>query len=124
MKKLYSYILLLSFLTGVIQPVLPMAEYVFSEDGQIATLLDTGNENICSISLDKENCDDCGLCDYPESDSLLDIEFYPIPLQVAGFSGEHILYQSAELYSGGDDQLTDFYYSTIPPPPKICVTPN
>lgn len=119
MKQLYSYILLLSFITGVIQPVLPMVEYVFSEEGQIAALFVTGDEMICSVSIEKKNCDDCSLCDYQESDSLLDIEFYPIPLQVAGFSGGHILYQSAELYSGGDDQLTDFYYSTIPPPPKF-----
>ena len=122
MKHLYSYILLLSFLTGVIQPVLPMAEYVFSEEGQIATLFSAGDVTICSMSHDntKMNCDDCSLCDYPDSDSLLDIEFYPIPLHVVGSTSEHILYQSAALYSGGDDRLMDFYYSTIPPPPKFA----
>lgn len=120
MKQLYSYILLLSFFTGVLQPVLPMAEYILSEEGEIATLFSTGGEKICLTSHEKNDCDNCSLCDYPDSDSLLDIEFYPIPLQVAGSAGEHILYQSNAHYSGGDDGLPEFYYSTIPPPPKFA----
>lgn len=119
MKKLYSYILLLSFFTGAMQPVLPMAEYIFSEEGEIAALFSESCDNICSILTEEMADEDCKFCDYPDAEDLLDIEFYPIPLQVASSSSAHILYKTAAIYSAGDDQLKDFYYSTIPPPPKF-----
>lgn len=119
MKKLYSYILLLSFFTGAIQPVLPMAEYIFSEEGEIAALFNGSCDTICSMTTEEMDGEECKLCDYPDAEDLLDIEYYPIPLQVTSSSNAHILYESAVIYSAVEDQLTDFYYSTIPPPPKF-----
>lgn len=120
MKKLYSCILLFSFLTGVIQPVLPMVEVVYTAEGNLASLLSSVDAEFCSLSCDTSDHDACEKCDYPDSDTLLDIEFYPIPLQVAEYSGTQILYKSTGLYSGGDDKLILGYYSTIPPPPKFA----
>src|SRR5690625_1816562 len=119
MKKLYSYILLLCFFTDAFQPLLPMAEYIYSEEGEIAALFNVSCDTICSMSTEEMDGEECKLCDYPDAEDLLDIEYYPIPLQVTSSSSAHILYESAVIYSAVEDQLTDFYYSTIPPPPKF-----
>src|SRR5690625_6722548 len=100
MKKLYSYILLLSFFTGAIQPVLPMAEYIFSEEGEIAALFNGSCDTICSMTTEEMDGEECKLCDYPDAEDLLDIEYYPIPLQVTSSSSrseEH----TSELQSRG-----------------------
>src|SRR5690625_6543184 len=119
MKKLYYYILLLSCFTGAIQRVLPIAEYIFSEEGEIAALFKGSCDTICSMITEEMDGEECKLCDYPDVEDFLDIEYYPIPLHVTSSSSAHILYESAVIYSAVEDQLTDFYYSTIPPPPKF-----
>src|SRR5690625_748138 len=119
MKKLSSYILLLSFFTGAIQPVLPLAEHISSEEAEFAALINGSGDTIGSMTTEEMDGEECNLCDYPDAEDLLDIEYYPIPRQVTSSSSAHILYESAVIYSAVEDQLTDFYYSTIPPPPKF-----
>src|SRR5690625_2801176 len=103
MKKLYSYILLLSFFTGAIQPVLPMVEYIFSEEGEIAALFIGSCDTICSMTTEEMDVEESKLSDFPDAEDLLDIEYCPIPIHDKCSSRDHILYESAVIYSEVED---------------------
>lgn len=124
MKSIYSLILLLSFITGVLQPVMPMVEYVVSE-ADVLNLFDAGDKTeSCSatdscLSLEKM----VGICDCCEDESndqesLLDTDFYPIPLQTIHYSGHQALTVVSENNALIDEQILSHYYSTLSPPPR------
>jgi hypothetical protein len=124
MKSIYSLILLLSFITGVLQPVMPMVEYVVSE-ADVLNVFDAGDKTeSCSatdscLSLEKM----AGICDCCEDESndqesLLDTDFYPIPIQTVQTTSHPALTVISGNNAFTDEQILSHYYSTLSPPPK------
>jgi hypothetical protein len=124
MKPIYSLILLLSFIIGVLQPVMPMVEYVVTEIN-LTKLFDSSDAmSSCSTAdsnpdMDKitEFCECCET-DNNEKESLLDTDFYPIPLHTIQYIGHHALTVTSENNVFIDEQILSDYYSTLSPPPR------
>ena len=99
MKRFYSLILLVSFLVGVVQPILPMVEYQLYE-GNVAELFDSGehlvehfNDGIlfCIQKTAKSQQDN--------SDSdLLDEDFYPIAVDITPVPAPLVFPNKTNLY--------------------------
>jgi len=117
MKRFYSIILLLSLLIGVAQPVMPMMEFVF-HDGELTELFHPSERHTCEMKDGHEICTDCDCCDNNQAERLLDMDYYPIPLQISANPAQHILDEATELYSIGDSQLVNTFYQTLVPPPR------
>ncbi|MFO7847657.1 MAG: hypothetical protein R6V27_13915 [Balneolaceae bacterium] len=122
MKRIYSLILLLSFTLGVLQPVMPMVEYVVAE-GDLTELFHSHNgTNTCPVTNQNQGMESiCQACDCNESsadESLLDTDFYPIPLQTVQYSGDHALTVISEGHALADEQTLSNYYATTAPPPR------
>ncbi|MEX0662146.1 MAG: hypothetical protein WEA58_03830 [Balneolaceae bacterium] len=119
MKRIYSLILLLSFTLGVIQPVMPMVDFVVT-GGEFLELFHSNNGFECPVQDINEIDQECECADgmSGENESLLDTEFYPIPLHVVQFSGEQNLTVAQEGYHIMDEQTLMHFYSKIAPPPR------
>jgi|SRR5699024_1746244 len=84
MKRFYSVILLLSFLVGVMQPILPMIEYQLYGDGVWKLLIhneDTADQSFISVSSVSEGQSPQQKKDINEP--LLNDNYYPIGVQNA-----------------------------------------
>lgn len=119
MKRIYSLILLFSFTLGVLQPVMPMVEYVVAE-GNLAELFHTSEAVACPVADMDTICEACDCCDTSEDEreSLLDTDFYPIPLQTVQFSGDNALTVLSEGHKLADEHILSNYYKTLAPPPR------
>lgn len=124
MKPIYSLILLLSFATGVLQPVMPMVEYWVSEVN-LVELFDSNDEFAACSTADSDlgskkmnKLCDCGESESNDSESLLDTDFYPIPLQTLQHTGHQALTVVSENNAFIDEQILSHYYSTLSPPPR------
>lgn len=83
MKKIYSVILVVSFLIGTMQPILPMIEYQLHE-GDVFELFYKGEistENVCDLNVSK--LDNGKKQQSDENRNLLDIDYYPLALQIS-----------------------------------------
>lgn len=118
MKHIYSIILLLSFLVGTIQPILPMVEIIFA-GGEIAELIQPLNTDSCSMNNLQEKCEDTDCCKHNNDDTLLDMDFYPIPLQITTSSYLNDLFESSDNFSVRDERPILHYYKILAPPPKF-----
>ncbi|NBC25632.1 MAG: hypothetical protein GVY08_02135 [Bacteroidetes bacterium] len=121
MKRIYSLILLFSFVLGILQPVMPMMEYVIAE-GNLTELFHTSQEMACPLAdIEMDTiCQACDCCDRSEEkrESLLDTDFYPIPLQTVQFSGDNELTVLSEGHGLADEHILSHYYKTLVPPPR------
>lgn len=125
MKKIYSVILLFSFIVGVLQPVLPMAEFYISDKGELTELFDHGpssmscDDNKCmEMSNEKEMCTDCDH-DSKQGKSLLDIDYYPIPIKMSGNTGITDLTAYSKQHPIISESVRVFYQNPNTPPPKV-----
>lgn len=122
MKRIYSFILLFSFVLGVLQPVMPMVEYVVAE-GNLALLLHDNDAAECPIEDMKRDkiclASECCDAEDGEQESLLDTDFYPIPLQSGKTSGGNALMVVSEGHALTDEQILAHIYSTMAPPPRV-----
>ena len=126
MKRIYSLILLFSFFTGVIQPVMPMVEYIMSEATVISLFSSDDESGACLLSdIDltedhiSENCSCCNTgCDAP--DSLLDTDFFPVHLQpVTGYDDQALSVISLNNRLS-DERTFTLFSSTLSPPPRMA----
>lgn len=117
MKKYYSIILLVSFVIGTLQPILPMLEYHLFE-GDITTLLTADG----SLTKDTESM--CIAVELPDSGSeendseLLDIDYYPIPVKSNDETGMAILPVRGEQFIFIDNKVISPARDPSSPPPK------
>lgn len=119
MKRFFAHILLLSLLTGVLQPVMPMFEYLMSE-GEIVTLLFDGESTArCELAAQRgANCEiDCPN-DVEEEVLLLDGDYYPVPLTMHKVAPGAILPVRWALYSPPADGWTNRTTHPLSPPPR------
>ncbi len=120
MKQLYSVILLFSFLVGIFQPVLPMIEYQLHE-GNVIELLDEGPcEGIHSgkmfcCAIDK----DCTDRENNPDQSLLDMDYYPLALQITAVPSPEIFPNSSRLHLPLIDDAGSPTFLPLSPPPRL-----
>lgn len=120
MIKIYASILLLSFLAGIFQPVIPMVQYHIQKGNLFELLADLDrlqrtDDHFCTH-------DDLTLSDdwqHENQDMLIDADFYPIPIK-PGYSPDRailpILFRG---YQYIDFKLCDRFLKRYTPPPRI-----
>lgn len=120
MKQLYSVILLFSFLVGIIQPILPMIEYQVHE-GNVMELLDKGpcegehtGEMFC-CAIDK----DCASQEDNAGQSLIDMDYYPLALQITTAPSPGIYLNSSSLHLALIGETSSPTFLPISPPPRL-----
>lgn len=121
MKKVYSILLLFTFLVGALQPILPMVEYQLFEGHIIELLADEAhNKHECCQMVhclaDRE-CPDCE--GWENKAQLLDIDFYPIALEISAISNSIMFPVSARLYVSPTQKVIGPAFLPIPPPPPF-----
>ena len=121
MKKVYSLILLLSFLVGMLRPVTPMVEHYLHESdvASIFHLFSTDGDDIhtCPLSdlLDDITCHCCE----SSGDEMLDTDFYPVPIKLTADPVVGLLAYQQELLHAVDEQLLIMHPGTHSPPPRL-----
>lgn len=118
MKKLYSIILMVSFLVGALQPVLPMIEYHLFEGDVISFFYSNGNETTEEEAMCIAVEIPAPLQQQDEDRDLLDTEFYPIPVKSCEENGTTILPLQGESYAFEIDQMITHFRDPSSPPPK------
>ncbi|SMO47756.1 hypothetical protein [Fodinibius sediminis] len=120
MKKIYSVILLWSFLIGALQPVLPMIEYQLYEGSLIELITEdfcedghSGTKICCTIGQrcttgDKEN----------DQQDLLDVDYYPLALQISEIPSPMVFPHTWSLFPAKGKDVTNPTYLPNPPPPR------
>lgn len=120
MKKLYSLILLFSLAVGIMQPILPMIEYQMFE-GNLVEMLATdactaenAGEDVCNM-LNTDSSDRDGEADQ----SLLDLDYYPLALQMTGMPDPHSYPIQLTFYLPDTNRVAGPTYLPSPPPPRL-----
>ncbi|MBN2731104.1 MAG: hypothetical protein JXR26_01620 [Balneolaceae bacterium] len=117
MKQFYSAILLISFLVGTLQPILPMIEYQW-QGGDIIELLGfagDGSEAACPV-VDGMITD----CEPAENDQqLLDIDYYPLALEISSNPEPQIFLSSTRFYLPYAKHIVNPAFYPNPPPPRL-----
>jgi hypothetical protein len=116
---LYSHILLIAFMIGALQPVTPMVQHLMFEGSLIEVLMDHEGDmcDVDACDMDKKTC----TCEHhnAEDDQLLDIDYYPVPLQMGEQPVTDGINQEAGLCCPGDEQILSLHYQTDLPPPRL-----
>ena len=118
MKVFYSHILLLAFLIGALQPVTPMLQH-FLFEGSLTEVLTEQKGDMCESEPCHENKVRCA-CEHgnEENDELLNIDYYPLTLQMGEHSVPDVLNMETDLCCSGDEQTIALHYQADLPPPR------
>ena len=119
MKSIFALILLFSFLTGTIQPVLPMLEYYLFKDYI--------TENLCEErSFDVSDCE--GMCylknqieDREETRNEMPAmtgEYYPGTILYDGVKDITLFPENRHLFTGLPSSVPDYLLAVDTPPPE------
>ncbi|MEX2585798.1 MAG: hypothetical protein WD315_05335 [Balneolaceae bacterium] len=118
-KRLYSVILLFSFLVGTLQPALPLIEYHLFKGSIIQKFCIDRDEpvNDCegSCYLANQIAQSEGQEDYM---ILLNLEFYPIAISIAPLETLFTTYGRGSMYSLQVLSLPDPPLDSVHPPPR------
>lgn len=122
MKRLYSIILLVVFLVGALQPIMPMIEYQLYEE----SLVDLINSDLRTEMMDdseQSNCTttsfDCPICDDNDEQELLDTDYYPLAVDIAQIPELVAMLQNARVYLPVAKNVVSPTFLPVPPPPKL-----
>jgi hypothetical protein len=104
---------------GALQPVTPMVQHLMFE-GSLMEVLTDHEGDMCDVEvcdMDKKTC----TCEHQngEDDQLLDIDYYPVPLQMGEQPVTDGINQKTDLCSPGDEQTLSLHYQTDLPPPRL-----
>ena len=119
MKSIHAFILLCSFLTGTIQPVLPMLEYQLFKDYI--------TENLCEErSIEESDCE--GMCylriqiqDHEETRNEMPAmtgEYYPGTILCEGVKDITLYPDDIQLFTGLLCSVSDHLLNVDTPPPE------
>ncbi|MGM0745953.1 MAG: hypothetical protein ACQETF_11650 [Bacteroidota bacterium] len=122
MKRIYSFILILSIAAGTLQPALPMMEYMLNHH-HLSSVMDVDYSETegticalkCALTSIQKECD----MDHDEGDKLLDVEYYPVPLKMSDNPSMDFLAEQTERYIHIEDKLLTNYILPNAPPPRI-----
>lgn len=117
MKRVYSIILLFSFLTGAMQPIMPMIEYQLYS-GNLIEFFGSDDESPCEnlIQLLKKDCHDQ---QNDAQQSLLDDDYYPLALQTVAPPKAMVTFNKGKLEIFVSSHLKTRPFSISPPPPRL-----
>lgn len=118
MKKIYSVILLLTFLVGTLQPIMPMIEYQLFE-GDLIELLSGDvcfSDEICEMISCLRNVD-CPSCD--DDQNLLDTNYYPLAIKITSEPPLDGFFIGAVFDLPIVDEVTNPTQLPNPPPPRL-----
>lgn len=120
MKRLYSVILLLSFLVGTLQPILPMVEYQLHEGSVIEFLVgqEDSHQAICKAELNTV-CE-CDAQQENDDQNLLNGDYYPIAVQIATIPEPLEFPHELTLYLPEIHDISSPFFLPIPPPPRMA----
>lgn len=118
MKKVYSIILLLTFIVGTLQPIIPMVEYQLYEGNLIELLAG----EVCPS---EESCDmiqcfpdvDCPSCD--DTQQLLDADYYPLALQITTLAEADVYLIGERIHLPDSRNIVGPALLPQPPPPRL-----
>ncbi|HLR24649.1 MAG TPA: hypothetical protein VK112_02195 [Fodinibius sp.] len=121
MKRFYSVILLLSFLVGTLQPILPMIEYQMHEGSVLEFFShDKGLSGVV-------NTIDCFVAQNSASDhdaehdkSLLNDNYYPLGIDTAMAAPIVVFPRIDWLYPPVDQNTEGPSFFPSPPPPRLA----
>lgn len=119
-KRLYSVILLFSFLIGTLQPALPLIEYHLFKENIILTFCIDRDEpvNECEGSCYLAN--QIAQSGSQDGDVLmLNLEFYPIAISMLASGTLFTTYGRGSMYSLPGLSLPDPPLDSVHPPPRI-----
>lgn len=120
MKKIYSVILLFSFLTGALQPVMPMIEYQLYTGSLVEFFgFEKGNsEKPCDhfLQLVKEDCENQ---QNNSQQSLLDDDYYPLAVQITTPPKPIAFPNKKKLEILIVQNIAEPSFSPNPPPPRL-----
>lgn len=120
MKRIYSVILLFTFLVGILQPILPMIEYQLFK-GNVVELLNneksksqTPCQKVQNI-IHSNNQD----CQNNEGQQLLDTDYYPLALEITTISDSRVCLKSTRFYLLIVKDVISPTFLPNPPPPRV-----
>lgn len=119
MKKSYSVILLVSFLIGALQPVLPMIEYQLFR-GSIIELLGEvpceGEQPVKVLSIVQGKS--CTSKNNPNQE-LLDTDYYPLAVQIMPVPSPSVFLSRSEFHPPQIQKIANPSYLPNSPPPQV-----
>lgn len=116
MKKFYSLILLVSFLVGTLQPILPAIDFELNR-GNIIELL---NSKDCDAGIFEEvHNSDCTSGEDNGDQSLLDIDYYPLALQISSIPKPIAFPHKSRAYLPLKENVINPAFLPNPPPPRL-----
>lgn len=118
MKKVYSIILLFTFIVGTLQPIIPMVEYQLFEGNLIELLAG----EVCPS---EESCDmiqcfpdvDCPSCD--DNQKLLDIDYYPLALEITTIAEADVYLIGERIHLPNSGSVVGPVLHPQSPPPRM-----
>lgn len=120
MKRLYSIILLISFLAGAVYPATPMIEYFLSQI-EICDIAppDMSEKTDCCLNCHIEfELTECEKCQSDKPEKMLDVDHYPIPLKISGQLPMEIIPRTIGKFMYGSEQVINYYQLPASPPPR------
>lgn len=122
MKRLYSIILLVVFLVGTMQPIIPMIEYQLFE-GDLLVLLSSEFQTDLSVQEGVAHCPisafSCPACDDDEQKDLLDTDYYPLAVDISTVPGLIAVPQQRRIYLPVAVEVVSPTFLPFPPPPQL-----
>jgi len=119
MKKIYSVILLFSFLVGTLQPILPMIEYQLYEGGIIKLISVDGDNAESHCEMMGYALDNCRTQVADQDQNLLDVDYYPIAPEFTPTSQITIFPNKSRFYISVAKNVISPTFLPIPPPPRL-----
>lgn len=104
---------------GALQPVTPMMQHLLFE-GSLTEVLTEYAGDMCEIDtcdMKKKAC----ACEHGngENDELLNIDYYPLTLQMGEEPVPDGINRKTDLCCSGDEQTIALHYKTDLPPPRL-----
>lgn len=120
MNKSYALILLLSFLTGMLQPVLPMIEYQLYEDDLLEFFWQDLNPGEDLSALACLSYGNAAAQNSDGGDSLLNDNFYPLAPDIALVPLLRVFFNSDRVYIPAMRQTQSPSFLPLIPPPRAA----
>lgn len=112
--------MLVSLLVGVMQPVMPMFDYLLSEGELTSLLFDSESTASCELAAKRGvNCEINCANDVEEDVLLLDGDYYPILISIHAVAPDAILPLAYRLSSAPGERWQTCYPHPLSPPPRM-----
>lgn len=119
MIRFYSVILLISLLVGTLQPILPMIEYQMQKGDLIELLGFWGNNTETGCQLTICGMEDDGAQQDEADQSLLDVDYYPLALEITSILNPDVFQNSTRCYLPSAKNIISPLFSPNSPPPRL-----